>query len=49
MIRFREVKISDAAKILRWRTSPEVSNYMITDIDEDLKKIFISTRIHLLK
>ena len=38
MIRFRELKISDAAKILRWRTSPEVSNYMITDIDEDLKK-----------
>jgi UDP-4-amino-4,6-dideoxy-N-acetyl-beta-L-altrosamine N-acetyltransferase len=38
MIIFREVKISDASRILKWRTSAEVSNFMVTDIDEDLKK-----------
>jgi UDP-4-amino-4,6-dideoxy-N-acetyl-beta-L-altrosamine N-acetyltransferase len=38
VISFREVEISDAARILKWRTSAEVSNFMLTDVDEDLKK-----------
>jgi UDP-4-amino-4,6-dideoxy-N-acetyl-beta-L-altrosamine N-acetyltransferase len=38
MISFREVNISDADRIMKWRSSPEVSNFMVTEIDKDLKK-----------
>lgn len=33
MISFREIKISDAEKILNWRTKKRVTKYMITDVD----------------
>ena len=36
MIRFRELRMSDADKILKWRTSPEVTNFMTTDFEGDL-------------
>jgi len=37
MITFREVDISDAEKILKWRTSPEVSEFMSSEFSGDLK------------
>lgn len=36
MITFREVNISDAEKILKWRTSRKVTTFMNTDIENDL-------------
>jgi UDP-4-amino-4,6-dideoxy-N-acetyl-beta-L-altrosamine N-acetyltransferase len=35
-MRLREVRISDAAQILKWRTSAGVTDFMATDIDGDL-------------
>lgn len=36
MISFREVKLSDAEKILSWRTKSRVTKFMNTDVDYDL-------------
>jgi len=37
MITFREVLESDAQKILDWRTSPQVTKFLNTDVDYDLE------------
>jgi hypothetical protein len=37
MITFREVDVSDAEKILKWRTSSEVSDFMSSEFSGDLK------------
>jgi UDP-4-amino-4,6-dideoxy-N-acetyl-beta-L-altrosamine N-acetyltransferase len=36
MIRFRELGITDASQILKWRTSAGVTDFMTTDLDGDL-------------
>jgi UDP-4-amino-4,6-dideoxy-N-acetyl-beta-L-altrosamine N-acetyltransferase len=38
MISFRRVIENDLEMILRWRTKPEVTRYMTSDIDFDLEK-----------
>ena len=38
MIKFRELELSDAIKVLNWRTSKRVTNFMDTDIEYNLKK-----------
>jgi RimJ/RimL family protein N-acetyltransferase len=38
MISFRKISEGDLPLILRWRTDPEVSRYMTTDIEYDLEK-----------
>lgn len=38
MIRFRKVAEDDLEMILRWRTKPEVTRYMNTDLEFDLEK-----------
>jgi RimJ/RimL family protein N-acetyltransferase len=35
-ISFREVEIDDAKMILDWRTSPDVTQYMVTDVPYDI-------------
>jgi RimJ/RimL family protein N-acetyltransferase len=35
-ISFREVEVPDAKMILDWRTSPEVTRYMVTDVPYDV-------------
>ena len=36
-IQFREIKISDAKKILKWRRKKRVTNFQFTDIHNSLK------------
>jgi UDP-4-amino-4,6-dideoxy-N-acetyl-beta-L-altrosamine N-acetyltransferase len=36
-IKFKEIKISDAKKILKWRRQPRVTNYQFSDIKDSLK------------
>ena len=36
-ISFREVKLSDAEIILRWRTCPRVTKFMNTDIENNVE------------
>ena len=38
MISFRKISKNDLPLILRWRTDPEVTRYMSTDIEFDLEK-----------
>ena len=38
MINFRKITEDDLTLILRWRTDPEVTRYMSTDIEFDLEK-----------
>jgi RimJ/RimL family protein N-acetyltransferase len=38
MIKFRKITKDDLLMILRWRTDPDVSRYMSTDIDFDIVK-----------
>jgi UDP-4-amino-4,6-dideoxy-N-acetyl-beta-L-altrosamine N-acetyltransferase len=38
MISFRKISKDDLPLILRWRTDPEVTRYMSTDIEFDLEK-----------
>ena len=38
MINFRKISEDDLPLILRWRTDPEVTRYMSTDIELDLEK-----------
>ncbi len=38
MISFRKISEDDLPLILRWRTDPEVTRYMSTDIEYDLEK-----------
>src|SRR4051812_42073253 len=38
MIRFRKIIENDLEMILRWRTKPEVTRYMNTDIQFDMDK-----------
>lgn len=38
MISFRKIYESDLAMILRWRTDPRVTRYMMTDIDSNMEK-----------
>ena len=35
---FRRPTIDDAALMLEWRTTPEITRFMLTDIDHDLEK-----------
>ena len=35
-LNFRKVKLQDAAMILKWRTDPEITRYLFTDIDPDV-------------
>tara|TARA_B110000967_G_scaffold205281_1_gene249501 strand:- start:244 stop:531 length:288 start_codon:yes stop_codon:yes gene_type:complete len=37
LIKFREIKISDAKKILKWRRKTRISNFQFTDISNSLK------------
>lgn len=37
LVSFREVNLSDAAKILAWRRKPRVTNFMNTDLDDDVQ------------
>lgn len=37
-LRFRQIKDSDLDMLLKWRTMPEVSAYMYTDIEPDMAK-----------
>lgn len=36
-IKFREIKITDAKKILKWRIKPRITNFQFTDISNSLK------------
>ena len=36
-IKFREIKISDAKKILKWRRKTRITNFQFTDISNSLK------------
>ena len=38
LISFREVKITDAALILRWRRKKRITNFQFTDISNSIKK-----------
>ena len=38
MISFRKITENDLPQILRWRTDPEVTRYMSTDIEFNLEK-----------
>lgn len=38
MIRFRKILESDLLMVLQWRTDPEITRYMETDIEFDLEK-----------
>ena len=40
MINFRKISENDLSLILRWRTDPNVTRYMSTDIEFDLEKQF---------
>ena len=36
-IQFREIKISDAKKILNWRRKDRITNFQFTDIKNSIK------------
>ena len=38
MINFRKIRENDLSLILQWRTNPEITQYMTTDIDFDIEK-----------
>ena len=44
LIEFREIKISDASKILKWRRKDRITNFQFTDIENSitLQKKWIS-------
>ena len=44
LIKFREIKISDASKILKWRRKDRITNFQFTDIENSipLQKKWIS-------
>ena len=36
LIEFREIKISDASKILKWRRKDRITNFQFTDIENSV-------------
>ena len=38
MFRFREPVVEDAKRLLDWRTTPEITRYLYTDVDYDLDR-----------
>jgi len=35
---YRPVSLDDAEMLLRWRTSPEIGRYMLTEVDQDIDR-----------